>query len=136
MRVVHVGTSVPILNLEFVDIGLARLDRRLRDKGHPVLIVRDIETVPVNRGTLREFVGDIEAALVAGDGLVLDALLGSGTSLLAAHETGRRAARIELDPRYVDLAITRFTDATGVHFTNQDGQSFEEAKAARIHGDK
>ena len=68
--------------------------------------------------------------------LVLDAFLGSGTMLLAAHKTGRRAAGIEIDPRYVDLAITRFTDATGVHFTNQDGQSFEEAKAARIHGDK
>lgn len=67
--------------------------------------------------------------------LVLDAFLGSGTTLLAAHKTGRRAAGIEIDPRYVDLAITRFTEKTGIHFTNQDGQSFEEARAARIIGD-
>lgn len=67
--------------------------------------------------------------------LVLDAFLGSGTTLLAAHKTGRRAAGIEIDPRYVDLAITRFTEKTGIHFTNQDGQSFEEARAARINGD-
>lgn len=67
--------------------------------------------------------------------LVLDAFLGSGTTLLAAHKTGRRAAGIEIDPRYVDLAITRFTERTGIPFTNQDGQSFEEARAARINGD-
>lgn len=67
--------------------------------------------------------------------LVLDAFLGSGTTLLAAHKTGRRAAGIDIDPRYVDLAITRFMDATGIGFTNQKGLSFEEAKAARINGD-
>src|SRR5687767_6175106 len=37
-----------------------------------------------------------------GQGIVLDAFLGSGTTLLAAERTGRRGYGIELDPRYVD----------------------------------
>jgi DNA modification methylase len=39
--------------------------------------------------------------------IVLDCLLGSGTTLLAAEQTGRRGYGIELDPRYVDLALQR-----------------------------
>jgi hypothetical protein len=36
------------------------------------------------------------------NGLILDPLLGSGTTVIAAELTGRRAAGFELDPRYVD----------------------------------
>ena len=39
--------------------------------------------------------------------IVLDAFAGSGTTLLAAHRTGRRGFGIELDPRYCDVAIRR-----------------------------
>ncbi|MEO0550460.1 MAG: DNA methyltransferase [Pseudomonadota bacterium] len=45
--------------------------------------------------------------------LVLDPFAGSGTTLLAAEQTGRTAACIELDPRYVDVIIRRFQDETG-----------------------
>jgi DNA modification methylase len=51
---------------------------------------------------------------VSGRGaIVLDAFMGSGTTLLAAEQTGRIAHGMELDPRYVDLAIRRWTEATG-----------------------
>ena len=46
-------------------------------------------------------------------GIVLDAFAGSGTTILAAERTGRRARAIELEPHYVDVAIRRFQDATG-----------------------
>ncbi len=41
------------------------------------------------------------------NGLILDPFLGSGTTVLAAEVTGRRAAGIELDARYVDCSIRR-----------------------------
>ena len=45
--------------------------------------------------------------------LVLDPFCGSGTILIAAEKTGRRARAIELDPRYVDVAIRRWEQYTG-----------------------
>lgn len=43
-------------------------------------------------------------------GLVLDCFGGSGSTLIAAHRTGRRARIIEIDPLYVDVAIRRWQD--------------------------
>jgi DNA modification methylase len=45
--------------------------------------------------------------------LVLDPFLGSGSTLIAAEETGRACAGVELDPRYIDVAIRRWQKATG-----------------------
>ncbi|MGE0723514.1 MAG: site-specific DNA-methyltransferase [Alphaproteobacteria bacterium] len=45
--------------------------------------------------------------------LVLDPFAGSGTTILAAGRTGRLARAIELDPRYVDVAIRRWEAMTG-----------------------
>ncbi len=45
--------------------------------------------------------------------LVLDPFMGSGTTLLAAQKSGRRAFGIELDPKYVDVAIRRWEEMTG-----------------------
>lgn len=45
--------------------------------------------------------------------LVLDLFLGSGTTLIAAERTGRKFRGVELDPGYVDVAITRWSDRTG-----------------------
>jgi DNA modification methylase len=45
--------------------------------------------------------------------LILDPFCGSGTTLIAAEKTGRRARAIELDPKYVDVAIRRWEQYTG-----------------------
>jgi DNA modification methylase len=46
-------------------------------------------------------------------GIVLDAFLGSGTTVIAAERTGRRCYAMELDPVYVDTAIRRWQVLTG-----------------------
>lgn len=47
--------------------------------------------------------------------LVLDPFGGSGTTLLAAHRTARRAALVEKDPRYCDVVVDRFERLTGLN---------------------
>lgn len=46
-------------------------------------------------------------------GIILDAFLGSGTTIVAAEQTGRRGFGIELDPAYVDVAVERACRACG-----------------------
>src|SRR5690606_20578138 len=45
--------------------------------------------------------------------IVLDPFGGSGTTLIAAERTGRRARLIELDPKYADVAVQRWQEFTG-----------------------
>jgi DNA modification methylase len=45
--------------------------------------------------------------------IILDAFSGSGTTIVAAEQTGRRCHAIEIDPRYVDVAIRRWQSLTG-----------------------
>jgi DNA modification methylase len=45
--------------------------------------------------------------------IVLDAFAGSGSTILAAEQVGRRAFCIEIDPRYADVAIRRWQSFTG-----------------------
>ena len=45
--------------------------------------------------------------------LVLDPFLGSGSTLIACEKTKRHCMGIELSPRYVDVAITRWQLWTG-----------------------
>ena len=59
--------------------------------------------------------------------IVLDLFGGSGTTLIAAEKTQRRARLVELDPKYVDVIIKRWQDYTGKHATRlHDGSSFVE----------
>jgi DNA modification methylase len=61
------------------------------------------------------------------NGLVLDPFAGSGTLLMAAERTGRRARALEIDPRYVDVAVRRWQSYTGKGaFLNNTGSSFED----------
>jgi DNA modification methylase len=46
-------------------------------------------------------------------GLVLDPFCGSGTTLIAAERTGRKARVLEIDPIYVDVAIRRWQTYSG-----------------------
>lgn len=58
---------------------------------------------------------------------VLDCFGGSGTTLIAAEKTGRRARLMELDPRYVDVIVRRWQDRTGRQATREsDGVAFDD----------
>jgi len=47
------------------------------------------------------------------EGDVYDPFLGSGTTVMAAENLGRRAFCLEIDPGYVAVALQRYLDATG-----------------------
>jgi DNA modification methylase len=65
--------------------------------------------------------------------LVLDPFCGSGTILIAAEKTGRRARAIELDPKYVDVAIRRWEQYTGkIAVLAPLGETFDEVSEARL----
>lgn len=61
--------------------------------------------------------------------IVLDPFAGSGTTLIAAHQTGRTARVIEFDPLYCDTILRRFIEVTGSQPTRLDGGiRFEDAE--------
>jgi len=45
--------------------------------------------------------------------IVLDPFGGSGTTMIAAERSGRRARLVELDPKYVDVIVQRWQNETG-----------------------
>ncbi len=47
------------------------------------------------------------------DGDVYDPFLGSGTTLIACEQTGRKCRAVEISPAYVAVAIQRWVDMTG-----------------------
>lgn len=80
----------------------------------PVALVRDAILDCSNRG-----------------GIVLDAFVGSGTTLIAAHRVGRRGFGLEIDPHYVDVALRRFRAVTGIEPLHADsGLTFGELERA------
>jgi DNA modification methylase len=64
--------------------------------------------------------------------IILDPFLGSGTTVIAAERTGRRAYGMEIDAAYVDVAIRRWQTYTGKPATLlSTGQAFEEVEEQR-----
>jgi DNA modification methylase len=69
--------------------------------------------------------------------IVLDAFLGSGTTVIAAERTGRRGYGIELDPLLVDTAIRRWEAWTRDRARHAaSGMTFAEVGAERAAGEK
>jgi DNA modification methylase len=64
--------------------------------------------------------------------LVLDPFAGSGTTLLAAERTGRRARVIEIDPQYADVIVRRWQSYSGEEARlDPGGHSFAEITEQR-----
>ncbi|WP_430443650.1 site-specific DNA-methyltransferase [Sphingorhabdus contaminans] len=63
--------------------------------------------------------------------IILDPFSGSGTTLSAAHRTGRRGAAIEIDPLYVDTALARLAHVSGLTPIHADGRTFDQVAADR-----
>ena len=65
-------------------------------------------------------------------GIVLDPFGGSGTTIIATEKTGRRARAIELEPKFVDVAVRRWERYTGkTAVLDGTDQAFEDVEAAR-----
>ena len=47
------------------------------------------------------------------EGFIFDPFVGSGTTIIAAEQAGRRCFAMELSPAYCDVAVTRWEKATG-----------------------
>ena len=65
--------------------------------------------------------------------IVLDTFCGSGTTILAAERVGRQAYTLELEPRFVDVAIRRwqaFSRKDAIHA--ETGLTFDEVTSERI----
>ena len=77
----------------------------------------------------------IENNSAPGDA-VYEPFSGSGTTIIAGEQTGRRVYAVELNPPYVDIAVTRWQAFTGKDATlDGDGRTFAEITAERAgHG--
>jgi DNA modification methylase len=63
---------------------------------------------------------------------VYDPFLGSGTTLAAAELTEPVCYGIELDPKYIDVAVQRWQTLSGKKVKlDGDGRSFEEIASER-----
>lgn len=69
--------------------------------------------------------------------IILDAFVGSGSTIVAAEQIGRRAFFIEIDVPYADVAVRRWQRFTGRDAILEDtGQTFDELLAERSELDE
>lgn len=65
--------------------------------------------------------------------IVLDPFCGSGTVIVAAEQTGRRARAIEIESRYVDVSVRRWQKLTGSQAIHAETQRiFDDLRAERL----
>jgi len=77
-------------------------------------------------------VADAIRDVTAHGDIVVDAFLGSGTTVLAAERTGRIAYGIEIDAGYVDVSVRRWEKMTGLAAVLEEtGETFTEVAARR-----
>ena len=68
----------------------------------------------------------------ARNDIILDAFLGSGTTVIAAERTGRRCYGIELDPLHVDTVVRRWQAWTRDRARHAaSGRAFDDISAER-----
>lgn len=66
-------------------------------------------------------------------GIVLDPFLGSGTTICAAEQVGRKGYGMELDPKYADVCLKRIAEACELP-AMLDGKPFEDVAVDRLGG--
>lgn len=77
----------------------------------------------------------IEFSSRPGD-TVLDPFGGSGSTLIAAEQTDRKARLVELEPKYADVIIERWQELTGKNAVRDgDGTTYADLKAQEDGGE-
>ena len=64
--------------------------------------------------------------------IVYDGFSGSGSTLIAAERTNRRARCIELEPKFVDATIKRWQEETGLQAVRQDGLLWDNVEVMEL----
>ncbi len=59
-------------------------------------------------------------------GVVYDPFGGSGSTLVAAEQSGRRCYMMEMDPRYADVILDRWSELTGEDPVRSDGVAWSD----------
>ena len=107
------------MTMRSVDNSVIRADKPAKNADHPTMkpvqLIRDM----------------LENSSIGGDS-VLDLFGGSGSTLIACQETGRKARLMELDPRFVDVIVRRWETFTGKEAVLEaDGRTFAQVKNRR-----
>ena len=99
---------------------------------NPIGGARGVDNAVTGHGTqkpVRLFEIPIINHTIAGDA-VYDPFVGSGTAIIAAEKLGRACYSIEIDPKYVQAAVTRWQTFTGKEAVRQPAAR-ATAKGAR-----
>ena len=64
--------------------------------------------------------------------IVIECFLGSGTTLIACHQTSRQCRAVEIEPKYVAITLERFSELTGCEPLLL--KSYEAIQAAKGYG--
>jgi DNA modification methylase len=89
---------------------LWNIDRPSRNKDHPTMKPIGIPAKAIQNSSKQ---GDI----------VLDPFLGSGSTLMAAEQTGRICYGVELDPIYCDVIVKRWEEYTNQKAVKEGGET-------------
>jgi site-specific DNA-methyltransferase (adenine-specific) len=81
-------------------------DRPSRSEDHPTMKPVSLFAYQIGNST-------------APQGLVYDSFLGSGTTLIAAEQLGRKCYGMEISPQYCDVIVNRWETLTGQKATLQ-----------------
>lgn len=90
-------------------------DRPKSSKEHPTMKPVQLMAYPIQNSSMRGT-------------LILDPFLGSGSTLIAADQTGRVCYGIELDEKFVDVIVKRYMEAT----EKSDVQLIREGKTLAL----
>jgi site-specific DNA-methyltransferase (adenine-specific) len=96
--VCHASKGVP--NIANRGVGNVLTEKRVPTTDHP-----SPKPVPLMIRLL--------SVVTAEGGVVLDPFMGSGSTLVAAYESGRRAIGIELEERYCEITARRLSEHQG-----------------------
>ena len=97
-------------NADRTQVTVLNYDRPSRSEKHPTMKPVELLAYQVGNNT-------------KGEDIVYDAFLGSGSTLIAAHTTGRICYGMELDPRFADVIVQRYVDLTGDKNIKKNGEA-------------
>jgi DNA modification methylase len=86
----------------------------------------------VHRAVMPVALAEWAIDLMCKANVVVDPFGGTGTTMMAAERKGKRSASVEMDPKYVDVAVKRWQDFTGKDAIHEaTGKTFAQLTEAQ-----